>query len=115
MKDLWISTIQRTLLRLMMYIKMKVDDQATFTNFLDTFQNLSSVELAELYKDLMMGTILHSDIKALIVRIQSNKPFNLTNLGAKFLFYFFQSFKAILWKEHCDKMAIWEIQHHITP
>src|SRR5438067_507124 len=68
----------------MIYIKMKVDDQATFTNFLDTFQNLPSVELAEPYKDLIMGTILHSDIKALIVRIQSNKSFNLTNLGENF-------------------------------
>ena len=114
MQHLWQSTLHRTLLRLMMYIKMEVDPNSTFYHFLATFDDLSSHDTYVLYKDLMHGRILHSDLAAIRKRIFSTHKFNMVNLGARFLYFFFQSFRTILWMDHNNKVLVWESFHNIS-
>ena len=76
-----------------MYIKMEVDLNSTFYHFLATFDNFSSHDTYALYKDLMHGRILHSDLAVIRKCIFSTHKFNMVNLG---LYFFFQSFKTIL-------------------
>ena len=89
MQHLWQSTLHCTLLRLMMYIKMEVDPNSTFYYFLATFDDLSNNDTYALYKDLMHGRILHSDLAAIRKCIFSTHKFNMVNLGARFLYFFF--------------------------
>ena len=114
MQNLWQSALQRTLLRLMMYIKMDVDPNCTFHDLLATFDDLPRQDIHALYCDLMHGRLLHSDVAAIRKRITSTYKFNIVNLGAKFLYFFFQSFKAIVWTDHNDKVSAWESLHNIT-
>src|SRR5207249_421681 len=56
--NLWLNALHRTLPRLIMYIKMEVDSNCTFHNFLVTFDDLSRQDTYLLYKDLIHGCIL---------------------------------------------------------
>ena len=114
MKTLWQSVLHRTLLRLMMFITMEVDSTCTFRNLLATFDTLSRQDTYALYNDLMHGRLLHSDIAAIRKRIITTHKLNIVNLGAKFLYFFFQSFKAIIWIDHNDKVSTWESLHNIS-
>ena len=89
MQDLWLSTLHRTLLRLMIHIKMEVDPNCTFYNFLATFDNLSLQDTYSLYKDLMQGRLLYSDLAVIRNRLTSFHKFNMVNLSVKFLYFFF--------------------------
>ena len=93
---------------------MDIDPNCHFHNLLATFDNLSKQDTHALYKDLMHGRLLHSDLEAIRNRISSTLKFNIANLGAKFLYYFFQSFKDIVWADHNDKVVVWESLHNIT-
>src|SRR6185437_10215588 len=60
------------------------------------------------------GRLLYSDIAAIRKRIITTHKLNIVNLGARFLYFFFQSFKAIVWIDHNDKVSTWESLYNIS-
>src|SRR5688572_8108475 len=95
MKQIWLDVLHRTLLRLMIHIKLKVDTQAEFQALIFTFNNLSPTDFTALVSNLLHDFILHSDIKAINDRIRiPSRALKCSNLDAKFLYYFIQSVKS---------------------
>src|SRR5437588_10063113 len=111
---MWLIALHRSLLRLMIHIKFKVDIQADFYDLLFTYDNLPPTDFTALISNLLHGFILISDIQAINNRIRlTSKTLKRSNLGAKFLYYFIQSVRSEVWSSHCERIIAWEISHNI--
>ena len=93
---------------------MEVNSTCTFRNLLVIFDILSRQDTYALYNDLMHGRLLYSDIAAIRKRIITTHKFNIVNLGARFLYFFFQAFKTILWIDYNDRISVWKSLHNIS-
>ena len=110
--NIWLSITRRTLLRLMIDIKL-IDPESLFNDFLDTFDNDLSSNTRQTYDDWIHGRITHIDIIKIKNNFKSRSSFPDTYIGSRFLQHFVDGFRAEIWNPRCKVIKLWKVANNI--